>query len=402
MSAEILERIKETCGPNGLGLQQEAEEQPRITDEDDGLPSPATPKDVAHIALLYEENKAHMENAKAKLQTPPLPTDVDWELSLYMLFCAWIVNFGREGNAQEDPEEASKLKQEIIGDAYPKQLQHLIKDAAHVIGLTWIPFVDLALAPFSEANPASGPFGGVFVSHGPKPFMILAFKGTTFSMEWTTDNMDAAVRFRPLEDVLYGERAHHGKGQGLFIPFTYVGEKRDAFEIIWERLHAEAHKLQISRGDVGEKIPLYVTGHSLGSGYATLTYIELIRRIGLAEPTSFALYDAWAFGADRVILNAGAKKVKTVLQDSMRHFYRPAREGDVAATRPHPPIIGNPIYKHLDIGYNLNPEDPDGKYVTVRPSEIDKPPVNDDPSSSKFHPPPMYYKGIKKVLDTQQ
>ena len=69
MSAEILERIKETCGPNGLGLQQEAEEQPRITDEDDGLPSPATPKDVAHIALLYEENKAHMENAKAKLQT---------------------------------------------------------------------------------------------------------------------------------------------------------------------------------------------------------------------------------------------------------------------------------------------------------------------------------------------
>ena len=30
-------------------------------------------------------------------------------------------------------------------------------------------------------------------------------------------------------------------------------------EIIWERLHAEAHKLQIGRGDIGEKIPLYVT-----------------------------------------------------------------------------------------------------------------------------------------------
>ena len=29
-------------------------------------------------------------------------------------------------------------------------------------------------------------------------------------------------------------------------------------EIIWERLHTEAHKLQIGRGDIGEKIPLYV------------------------------------------------------------------------------------------------------------------------------------------------
>ena len=93
-------------------------------------------------------------------------------------------------------------------------------------------------------------------------------------MEWTTDNMDCAVQFRTDEDVLYSEFAHQGKGQGLFVPFTNVGETQDAFggwngwlagkevrlihfaEIIWERLQAEAHKLQI---DGGEKIPLYVT-----------------------------------------------------------------------------------------------------------------------------------------------
>ena len=40
-----------------------------VEDDDTGLPSPATPKDVLHIAVLYEENKAHMESAKAKLQT---------------------------------------------------------------------------------------------------------------------------------------------------------------------------------------------------------------------------------------------------------------------------------------------------------------------------------------------
>jgi hypothetical protein len=98
---------------------------------------------------------------------------------------------------------------------------------------------------------------------------------------------------------------------------------------------------------------------------------------------SFALYDAWVFGAARVVLNAGAKKVRTILQDPIRHFYRPARKGDTAATRPV--IDGNPIYKHLDIGYKLDPEDPDGKYVTVRCSEIDKPQMNDEPNSKKFH-----------------
>ena len=48
-------------------------------------------------------------------------------------------------------------------------------------------------------------------------------------MEENTDKMDAAVHVRREEDVLYGERAHQGKGQGLFVPFTYVGETQDAF-----------------------------------------------------------------------------------------------------------------------------------------------------------------------------
>jgi hypothetical protein len=45
-------------------------EIPRITDEDDSeIPSPATWRDVVHIAALYKENKAYMESAKGKLQT---------------------------------------------------------------------------------------------------------------------------------------------------------------------------------------------------------------------------------------------------------------------------------------------------------------------------------------------
>jgi hypothetical protein len=97
-------------------------------------------------------------------------------------------------------------------------------------------------------------------------------------MEVTTNTMATAVQVRQDEDVLYREFAHKGMGQGLFKLFSYVGETQDAFgesncvlgkkiilicahlaEIIWDRLHAEAHKLQIARGEMGEKIPLYVT-----------------------------------------------------------------------------------------------------------------------------------------------
>jgi predicted NAD-dependent protein-ADP-ribosyltransferase YbiA (DUF1768 family) len=74
---------------------------------------------------------------------------VDWELSLYTLFCAWIVNFGfvsypssesyfvdhrpptsLDPNAPEDLEEAPKPKQaQDTGTEYTKQLQHLIVEA---------------------------------------------------------------------------------------------------------------------------------------------------------------------------------------------------------------------------------------------------------------------------------
>ena len=167
-------------------------------------------------------------------------------------------------------------------------------------------------------------------------------------------------------------------------------------------------------------------GHSLGAGYATLAYIELIRRLTLTTPTSFTLHDAWAFGSPRVLLNAGAKRLKSLLlppQNPVRHFYRPARNGDIVPTLPV--VVGNHTYKHVDVGYKLAPGNKEGRFVTLRPSEVDKVPVNDavplPPNAWKYHcrgfgtyweivtdvfffcvlGPPMYYEGIKKVLDSE-
>ena len=40
-------------------------------------------------------------------------------------------------NAQEDPEEAFKLKQQIAGSVYPKQLQYLIVDAVSNVAINY-------------------------------------------------------------------------------------------------------------------------------------------------------------------------------------------------------------------------------------------------------------------------
>jgi hypothetical protein len=48
-------------------------------------------------------------------------------------------------------------------------------------------------------------------------------------MEVTTDLLTGAVKPREGEDVLYGELAHKGMGQGLFKVFSYVGETQAAF-----------------------------------------------------------------------------------------------------------------------------------------------------------------------------
>jgi hypothetical protein len=48
-------------------------------------------------------------------------------------------------------------------------------------------------------------------------------------MEVITNALATAVQVREDENVLYGEVAHKGMGQGLFRTFSYVGEKQDAF-----------------------------------------------------------------------------------------------------------------------------------------------------------------------------
>jgi len=215
-------------------------------------------------------------------------------------------------------------------------------------------------------------------------------------MEVATDKLALAVLPDPATpQLLYGQRSHQGMHQGLFKAFPGMGDKK-AFDIVLDGLNSVANDL---KSDKYPKIPLYTTGHSLGAGYATLAYIELIR--GYQDNGPFSLYDLWTFGSPRVGPNDFAKKVKEIL--TTRNHWRITRNGDGVPTVPNLPYylpgVGWIAYKHLDIGYKLTPGQ-DTK-VTERPTEIDESIENDLVPIDFFlyHWPPMYYEGVKAVIE---
>jgi len=278
-----------------------------------------------------------------------------------------------------------------------KQCQaNILATAAH-LNLDWVMFVDLALVSYREhLFPISGPFAGVFIGRGPSPFMVLSFKGTTYQKEINTDA--DAIAAVPRDGILYGKEVHNGMQKGLFNKFEVLDE--DAFEIIWQNLELIGADLKEENG--GRNVPLYVTGHSLGAGYATLAYVELIRRLDLVKdtaPRSYDLKDLWSIASPRTGRNAFAAKVQELLVDTPdRHIYRLTRFHDIVPTVPPViPVPGIQGYKHVGEGWKLSPDEED--YLVPRKDEVGTTIENDPkPNSMEFHWPWMYYEGIVKVL----
>ncbi|KAF9532853.1 Alpha/Beta hydrolase protein [Crepidotus variabilis] len=307
---------------------------------------------------------------------------------MYVLFCAWVVNWGTDPRAGQILERPySPTAQEIT----------LVRNGARALAMEFESFIDLSLTPWDPTSktPSAGPFAGVFKPKTGEPFLILAFKGTTYEWEVNTDALFGAVAVNP--EILYGLKAHQGMSRNLFKPFEATGRTESAFDIIFAKLEATAANI---KGNGTRKIPVYVTGHSLGAGFAILAYMEFIRRLEIKPSNNFSLQDLWNYGAPRVFLAGGAQKMAAIVKDTNFHVYRAANFGDLVPTLP--PIFGT----HVDIGYKIDPEaaTPE-EYITERPSELDgrKP---DDPVPSpdtwQKHWPPVYYRGIRKYLNPDE
>jgi hypothetical protein len=361
------------------------------------LPPPSTPADVDDVNYKFnEESREFVQEGLKKLSAGTVSESIPWDTALYALFCAWIVNFGHDtSKPHEDAPLPPSLAARAIID--PKQCQVNILAAAAHLKLDWIMFVDLALVGYSESPVAiSGPFAGVFVGRGPAgPFMILSFKGTTYQKEVNTD-ADATATV-PRDGILYGERVHNGMQRGLFNKFEVLD--KDAFEIIWEDL--ELVGADLKEENDGKNVPLYVTGHSLGAGYATLAYVELIRRLNLREssPRSYDLKDLWSIASPRTGRNSFAAKVEEVMAATPdRHIYRLTRFHDIVPTVPPLYYVpGTDGYKHVGEGWKLSPDEED--YVVPRKNEVGTTIENDPkPNSMEEHWPWIYYAAVLKVL----
>jgi hypothetical protein len=342
---------------------------------------------LEEIRNWYGNSTDELEYAKGELEKPDdTPPEIDWKVSLYQLIIAYIVNL------RDDTVD--------IGEETSEQW---IKPAAAIFGLEYIFFTDFAklTAPYLH----SGPYCGVFVSKGPKPFMILSFKGTTYAEEGAT-NLHV-IPTTQINNNLYNQPVHQGMYRGLFGQF--IGPSDSAINVIWTKLEDVA-KNELG-GSEGNPVPLYVSGHSLGAGYAQLVYVELFRRLALETPKAYQLKSLYAFAAPRVgaILGTGfASKVNEVFEGSRKPIFRYSNEYDVVPFSPGivtRNMTGHNIvtsgWIHLDGGYILRRHLSRAPYWKSDTSEIGQLPKADEDgrTSWEHHFPAEYYYAIKKITD---
>ncbi|SCV69560.1 BQ2448_2580 [Microbotryum intermedium] len=154
---------------------------------------------------------------------------------------------------------------------------------------------DLNYEGISDLSSTSGPFASVFYTQSgeEKPFIILVFKGTTPSnyAEFLTD----ATITRINATSWFGDgTVHEGFATSLFPMFD---ERTDGYGQIIFQLNHIANTMSPASTD--SPIPLFVTGHSLGSALASLFYTRLLRVPADLGP-KIALKDCYLYGTPRL------------------------------------------------------------------------------------------------------
>ncbi|ORY74764.1 Alpha/Beta hydrolase protein [Leucosporidium creatinivorum] len=148
----------------------------------------------------------------------------------------------------------------------------------------------------SDLASTSGPFASIFYSQegDPNPFIVLCFKGTT-PTNFAEFLVDATIS-RVSSAVFFGDgTAHQGFYTDLF-PTTEGGA--DGYGQITRSLRHVASEM--TKGSKTHKaVPLWVTGHSLGSALASLIYARYLRMPSdLGD--KIQLRDCYTYGTPRL------------------------------------------------------------------------------------------------------
>ncbi|BGP51022.1 hypothetical protein JCM10450v2_006948 [Rhodotorula kratochvilovae] len=204
---------------------------------------------------------------------------------------AHVVMRAQERYAVGSPEYAGEMQraEDLIGRS-----EKLIKDKAAEWGLEFDGVSDLTTV--------GGPFASIFYTPvgSDKPFICLVFKGTTptrfqeFLTDATINKTTASVFFGPGSGG-----CHEGFYSNLFRRNdSGEGGGGDGYGSIVRSLRHVAARMKQAKGG-GDKIPLWVAGHSLGSALASLCFARFLRSESDLGP-DLELRDCYSYGTPRL------------------------------------------------------------------------------------------------------
>ncbi|GAA6052174.1 hypothetical protein JCM3770_001255 [Rhodotorula araucariae] len=154
----------------------------------------------------------------------------------------------------------------------------------------------------SDLTTIGGPFASIFYTPvgTEKPYICLIFKGTTptrfqeFLTDATINKISASVYCGPGSGG-----AHEGFYSNLFRLNDRGGSSGgDGYGSIVRSLRHVAARMKQAKGG-GDKIPLWVAGHSLGSALASLCYARFLRSESDVGP-DLDLRDCYVYGTPRL------------------------------------------------------------------------------------------------------
>jgi len=209
---------------------------------------------------------------------------------------------------------------------YPSWTQTLLLKAEEVtrdVADSW----GMSFAGVSDFLTVAGPYCGIFYDKKlEQNWIVVAFKGTspTNFSEWL---VDATFAHEVAEDYLWGN-AHKGFYDSLF---PGSGSAVDPSGRIIEAIKAVAQELKTDK-----PIQLWVTGHSLGAGLASLFYSRILKEPGEGG-SNIKLRDSYLYGCPRTADTVFATEFEgamNIQSNQTKTFYRVQNSWDVVALVP--------------------------------------------------------------------
>ncbi|TFK79925.1 alpha/beta-hydrolase [Polyporus arcularius HHB13444] len=334
-------------------------------------------------------NKAAVQAAQAAQCTSPSPDSPNWDTVFFSLMESDAV-YLRRFEEVYDAIVAARAGDLDLAVTHLQKAQEDVDTVAALLDCTFIQLCDFASRSPDGYWYHAGAYCGLFVSNSTsKPFMGVAYKGTSNAREVVTDlDWDPIAPARP--GIAWGALVHQGFYGGLFGTFSPARDAQIPFDVMLAQLTTA----YASR----DQAVLHFTGHSLGGGYCTLTYAEFLRQQDAAQFKNFVFGDMYSYGSPRVCLQPFASQVNSLTQaGGGKYVFRIVNREDPVCTVPPRTASQLAEYPFIHVGGAWKLDDSGPFKMVQEPPPVDPQSVVDIIWNVKNHQTSDYYAGWQKT-----